>query len=91
MRDFSRLSVMVAAYFLLTSGSLLQAHWGFSHGMGGGRQIGDAQAGSVAVLESISFKNIKAGDRVMATGVLKNGALTVLKMGAFVQRAAGET
>jgi hypothetical protein len=48
--------------------------------MGGGRQGGGAQAAPPAPV-NITLADIKVGDSVMATGTLKNGAFTVLKMG----------
>jgi hypothetical protein len=50
-------------------------------GMGGGRQGGGAQAAAPPAPESITLADIKVGDAVMATGVLKGGTFTVLKMG----------
>jgi hypothetical protein len=49
-------------------------------GMGGGRQGGGAQAAPPPP-ESITLADIKVGDSVMATGALKGGVFTVLKMG----------
>lgn len=49
-------------------------------GMGGGRQRGDAQAAPPAA-ESITLADIKVGDAVMATGAIKGGTFTALKMG----------
>jgi hypothetical protein len=49
-------------------------------GFGGGRQGGGAQAAPAAP-ESITLADIKVGDNVMATGTLKGGTFTVLKMG----------
>lgn len=48
-------------------------------GMGGGR--GGAQAARPPAPESITLADIKVGDNVAATGALKNGVFTVLKMG----------
>jgi hypothetical protein len=53
--------------------------FGGGRGMGGGRQ-GGAQAAPPAP-ESITLADIKVGDAVMATGALKGGTFTVLKMG----------
>jgi hypothetical protein len=50
-------------------------------GMGGGRQGGGAQAAAPPAPESITLADIKVGDAVMATGALKGGTFTVLKMG----------
>jgi len=51
--------------------------FGGGRGMGGGRQGGGAQAAP----ESITLADIKVGDSLMATGALKGGAFTALKMG----------
>jgi hypothetical protein len=64
----------VAAGALSTGGG-----FGGGRGMGGGR--GGAQAATPPAPESITLADIKVGDTVMATGALKNGAFTVLKMG----------
>jgi hypothetical protein len=60
-------------------------------GMGGGRQGGGGQgAGAAATApESITLADIKIGDSVMATGTLKNGVFTVLKMGVTDPGAQG--
>jgi hypothetical protein len=57
-------------------------------GMGGGRQGGGAQAAPPAP-ESITLADIKVGDSVMATGALKGGTFTVLKMGVSEAGAGG--
>jgi hypothetical protein len=62
--------------------------FGGGRGMGGGRQGGGAQAAPPAP-DSITLADIKVGDSVMATGTLKNGAFTVLKMGVSEPFAAG--
>jgi hypothetical protein len=49
-------------------------------GRGGNRQGAGAQAAPSAP-ESITLADIKAGDAVMATGTLKGGTFTALKMG----------
>jgi hypothetical protein len=54
--------------------------FGGGRGMGGGRQGGGAQAAPPAP-ESITLADIKVGDAVMATGALKGGTFTALKMG----------
>ena len=64
----------VAAGALSTGGG-----FGGGRGMGGGR--GGAQASAPPAPESITLADIKVGDTVTATGALKNGAFTVLKMG----------
>lgn len=51
----------------------------FGGGMRRGGQGG--QAAAPPALESITLADIKVGDSLMATGTLKNGAFTVLKMG----------
>ena len=58
-------------------------------GMGGGRQGGGAQAAAPPAPESITLADIKVGDSVMATGTLKGGAFTVLKMGVSEPAAPG--
>ncbi len=62
-------------------------------GMGGGRQGGGRQGGgaqaSQPAPESITLADIKVGDSVMATGALKNGTFTVLKMGVSSPAAPG--
>jgi hypothetical protein len=59
---------------------------GGGRGMGG--QGGGAQAAPPAP-ESITLADIKVGDAVMATGALKGGAFTVLKMGVTEPGAGG--
>jgi hypothetical protein len=59
---------------------------GFGTGMGGGRRgqgQGPGGAGQAAPPppESITLADIKAGDNVMATGALKAGIFTAIKMG----------
>jgi len=54
--------------------------FGGGRGIGGGRQGGGAQAAPPAP-ESITLADIKVGDSVMATGAVKGGAFTALKMG----------
>jgi hypothetical protein len=55
--------------------------FGGGRGMGGGRQGGGGQAAAPPAPESITLADIKVGDAVMATGALKSGTFTVLKMG----------
>ena len=53
-------------------------------GFGGGRGMGGGRGGAQAAPptpESITLADIKVGDSLMATGSIKNGAFTVLKMG----------
>jgi len=53
-------------------------------GFGGGmrnRQGGGGQAAAPPAPESITLADIKVGDSLMATGAIKTGAFTVLKMG----------
>lgn len=58
---------------------------GMAGGMGGfggrGGQRAGAQAAAPPAPESITLADIKVGDAVMATGTLKNGVFTALKMG----------
>ena len=62
---------------------------GFGGGFGGGRgRQGGAQAAPPAP-ESITLADIKVGDAVMATGTMKGGAFTVLKMGVTEPGAGG--
>jgi len=60
---------------------------GFAGGRGAGRQ-GGAQAAPPAP-ESITLADIKVGDAVMATGAMKGGSFTVLKMGVTEPGAGG--
>jgi hypothetical protein len=53
---------------------------GMGMGMRGGRQRAGAQAAPPAP-ESITLADIKVGDALMATGTVKGGTFTVLKMG----------
>ena len=76
---------VVAAGALMTGG---MGGMGSGRGMGGGRQGGGAQA-SQPMPESITLADIKVGDSVMATGTLKNGTFTVLKMGVSEPAAPG--
>jgi len=62
---------------------------GGGRGMGGGRQGGGAQAATPPAPENITLADIKVGDSVMATGTLKGGAFTVLKMGVTEPAAPG--
>jgi hypothetical protein len=63
------------------AGGLAMGGFG-GRGMGGGRQgqAGGAQAAPPPP-ESITLADIKVGDAVMATGSLKGGTFTALKMG----------
>jgi len=56
---------------------------GGSRGMGGNRQGGQAgaQPSGPPPAESITLADIKVGDNMMATGALKGGIFTALKMG----------
>jgi Domain of unknown function (DUF5666) len=57
---------------------------GFGGGFGGGRGMGrqgGAQGGTPPPPESITLADIKVGDRIMATGAIKNGSFTALKLG----------
>jgi hypothetical protein len=61
-------------------------------GFGGrGGQSAGAQAAAPAAPESITLADIKVGDAVMATGTLKNGVFTALKMGVQEPGAGGGT
>ena len=80
------MSDVVAAGALVTGG--MGGGRGVGGGMGGGRQGAGAQA-APATPESITLADIKVGDSVMATGALKSGAFTVLKMGVSEPGAAG--
>ncbi len=64
------------------AGGLAMGGFGGGRGMGGGRQ-GQAGGGQGAPPppESITLADIKVGDSLMATGTLKSGTFTVLKMG----------
>jgi hypothetical protein len=64
------------------AGGLAMGGFGGGRGMGGGRQGqgGGAQSAPPAP-ESITLADIKVGDSLMATGALKGGTFTVLKMG----------
>jgi hypothetical protein len=59
-------------------------------GMGGrGGPRGQA-AGAPAAPESITLADVKVGDSLMATGTLKNGAFTALKMGVTEPGTMGQ-
>jgi hypothetical protein len=72
------------------AGGLAMGGFGGGRGMGGGRQgqAGGAQ-GAPPPPESITLADIKVGDALMATGTLKNGTFTVLKMGVSTPGAGG--
>jgi hypothetical protein len=61
--------------------------------MGGGRGPGSNRQGGAQPApppaESITLADIKVGDNVMATGTLKSGVFTALKMGVSDAAAAG--
>ena len=85
---------VVAAGALMTGGMGGGRGGGFGGGgggggRGGGAQGGGAQAAAPPAPESITLADIKVGDSVMATGTLKSGAFTVLKMGVSEPGAAG--
>ena len=70
--SFQRGNSGVAADYAAAGGSTL----------GGGMRMGRQGAqGAPPAPESITLADIKVGDAVMATGTLKGGAFTVLKMG----------
>jgi hypothetical protein len=81
----------VVAAGALTSGmgGGMGAGRGGGFGSGGGGRGGGAQAAAPPAAESITLADIKVGDSVMATGALKSGAFTVLKMGVTEPGAAG--
>ncbi len=60
-------------------------------GMGGGqaRPGGAAGQGAVPPVESITMADIKVGDTVVATGAVKGGVFTPVKMGVSQPMAAG--
>jgi hypothetical protein len=66
---------------------------GMAGGMGGfggrGGQRAGAQAAAPPAPESITLADIKVGDAVMATGTMKNGVFTALKMGVQEPGAGG--
>ena len=62
------------------AGGIAMGGGGFGGGRGMGRQ-GGAQGGAPPPPESITLADIKVGDAVMATGSVKNGSFTALKMG----------
>jgi hypothetical protein len=62
------------------AGGIAMGGRGFGGGRGMGRQ-GGAQGGVPPPPESITLADIKVGDAVMATGAIKNGTFTALKMG----------
>jgi hypothetical protein len=64
---------------------------GFGGGRGGG--MGGRGGGALAAPapESITLADIKVGDTVMATGTMKNGAFTALKMGVSAPGAGPGT
>ena len=70
----------VAADVTAAGGLAMGGGFGGGRGMGGGRQGGGTQAAPLAP-ESITLADIKAGDSIMATGAMKGGAFTALKMG----------
>ena len=80
--SFQRGTRGVAADVQAAGGLAMGGGFGGGRGMGGGRQgqAGGAQAAPPPP-ESITLADIKAGDSVMATGTLKGGTFTVLKMG----------
>jgi hypothetical protein len=62
------------------AGGIAMGGFGGGRGMGGGRQGGGAQQAPPPP-ESITLADIKVGDALMATGALKGGTFTALKMG----------
>lgn len=58
-------------------------------GQGGNRQGGGAQAAAPPPPESITLADMHVGDSVMATGTVKGGVFTVVKMGVSEPPAPG--
>src|ERR1019366_739755 len=54
---------------------------GMTGGFGGGQRGGAGVQAAPAAPESITLADIKVGDALMATGTMKSGAFTALKMG----------
>jgi len=79
--SFQRGNRGVTADVTAAGGLATGGGFGGGRGMGGGRQGGGAQAAAPPAPESITLADIKVGDAVMATGTLKDGTFTVLKMG----------
>lgn len=77
--SFQRGNGGVAADVAAAGGGGMGMGGGFG-GRGGNRQGAGAQ-GAPPAPESITLADIKVGDAVMATGALKGGTFTVLKMG----------
>jgi len=80
--SFERGDRGVAADVVAAGGLGVGMGGGFGGGRGGGRrgEAGGAQ-GTPPPPESITLADVKVGDVVMATGALKNGTFTVLKIG----------
>ncbi len=78
--SFQRGNRGVAADVAAAGGLAMGGGFGSGRGMSGGRQGAGAQAAPPAP-ESITLADIKTGDSIMATGALKGGTFTVLKMG----------
>ena len=74
---------------VVAAGGMAMGGMGGGRGMGAGRQGGGAQAGPPPAPESITLADVKVGDALMATGTLKGGAFTVLKMGVTEPGAGG--
>jgi hypothetical protein len=74
---------------VVAAGGMAMGGMGGGRGMGAGRQGGGAQAGPPPAPESITLADVKVGDALMATGTLKSGAFTVLKMGVTEPGAGG--
>jgi hypothetical protein len=79
----------VTAAGALGAGGMGGMMGGGGRGMGGGRGTGAGAQAAPPAPVSITLADIKVGDSVMATGTLKNGAFTVLKMGVSEPLAAG--
>lgn len=63
------------------AGGMAMGGFGGGRGMGVGRRGGAEGGAAPPPPESITLADIKVGDGVMATGTMKNGTFTALKMG----------
>jgi Domain of unknown function (DUF5666) len=90
--SFQRGTRGVAADVTAAGGIAMGGGFGGGRGMGGGgmgRQGGAQGAAPPPPPESITLADIKVGDSLMATGTLKNGSFTVLKMGVSTPGGPG--
>jgi hypothetical protein len=76
--SFQRGNRGVAADVAAAGGMAMGGGFGGGRGMG---RPGGAPGGTPPAPESITLADIKVGDAIMATGSLKNGAFTAVKMG----------